>query len=197
MSGAAMSLRASGQVDWHVFANSSDLAAALGKVVSDRLRAAIDERGCAALAVSGGSTPRKFFAALSQQKLEWKRVVILPVDERFLPAKSERSNERLIRETLLINEARTARFVSLLSRGATLDQAASAADARVASLGPAFDVVILGLGADGHTASIFPDAGTLEAALRDTTRRLPIGAVLDAAPHPVPVYWAPSESVTP
>lgn len=146
----------------HQFADGDALATELAKTVAAKLRGGIDARGDAVLAVSGGSTPGKFFESLSTQHLDWTKVVVTLVDERFVPPSSERSNERLVREKLLRNEARLARFVGLYSDAATVEDAARQADAGVALLGSTFDVVILGMGGDGHTASFFPDAPNLD-----------------------------------
>lgn len=144
------------------FAAREDLAAELAATVSDRLREAIKSRGGATLAVSGGTTPALFFEALSHEKLDWTKVIVTLVDERFVPPSSERSNEWLVREKLLKNEARLARFVGLYSDATDVDEAARRAEAGVALLGSPLDVVVLGMGTDGHTASFFADAPNLD-----------------------------------
>ena len=161
---------------WRTFSTREDLAAELAATVADRLRAAIEEKGGATLAVSGGTTPALFFAALSHKDLDWTKVIVTLVDERFVPPSSERSNERLVREKLLTNEARLARFVGLYSDAADVDEAARRAEAGVALLGSTLDVVVLGMGTDGHTASFFPDAPNL-AALTDVAQKRRVLAV--------------------
>ncbi len=147
---------------WRAFATREDLAAQLAADVADRLRAAIKAKGGATLAVSGGTTPGLFFEALSHKDLDWTKVIVTLVDERFVPPSSERSNERLVREKLLRNEARLARFVGLYSDATDVDEATRRAEAGVALLGSPLDVVVLGMGTDGHTASFFPDAPNLD-----------------------------------
>jgi len=147
---------------WRTFATREDLAAQIAADVADRLRAAIKAKGGATLAVSGGTTPALFFEALSHKDLDWTKVIVTLVDERFVPPSSERSNERLVREKLLRNEARLARFVGLYSDATDVDEAARRAEAGVALLGSPLDVVVLGMGTDGHTASFFPDAPNLD-----------------------------------
>lgn len=147
---------------WRAFETRDALVAALAATVADQLRAAIEAKDGATLAVSGGTTPSLFFDTLSRKDLDWTKVVVTLVDERFVPPASERSNERLVREKLLRNEARLARFVGLYSQATTVDAAARQAEAGIALLGPQLDVVVLGMGADGHTASFFPDAPNLD-----------------------------------
>jgi 6-phosphogluconolactonase len=150
---------------WHEFATPDALAETLAGRVAEMLSAGIRARQGATLAVSGGTTPGRFFDALSRRELDWAQVVVTLVDERFVPPSSERSNERLVRERLLVNEARLARFIPLAPRdmaGDSLEEAARAAEAGIALLLQPFDVVVLGMGADGHTASFFPDAENLD-----------------------------------
>lgn len=161
---------------WRTFATREDLAAQLAATVADRLRAAIEEKGGATLAVSGGTTPALFFEALSHKDMDWTKVIVTLVDERFVPPSSERSNERLVRETLLRNEARLARFVGLYSDVPDVEAAARQAEAGLSLLGPVLDLVVLGMGTDGHTASFFPDAPNLDA-LTDVAQRRRVLAV--------------------
>lgn len=148
--------------DWREFSSGEALAEVLADDVAGALERAIRNRGAALLAVSGGSTPGRFFDALARKHLDWKNVVVTLVDERFVPPSSERSNERLVRERLLTNEARLARFVSLYNDAGSVEGAAAHAEAGLALFGPSLDVAILGMGMDGHTASFFPDASNLD-----------------------------------
>ncbi|MGE3366790.1 MAG: 6-phosphogluconolactonase [Rhizobiaceae bacterium] len=149
----------------HDFASRDELAAGLAATVAGALSEAIEDSGTATLAVSGGSTPRKFFEALARIDIDWSNVTVLPVDERFVPETSDRSNARLIKEKLLQGPAAAARFVPLFAPNMDVGDAAREADDHVGRLGVPLDVVILGMGNDGHTASFFPDARELDALL--------------------------------
>lgn len=151
-------------VNRHDFASGADLAKALAETVAGALAEAIATRGQATLAVSGGSTPKRFFDALSQQPINWEQVAITLIDERLVPADNERSNHRLAGEHLLKDLAAKARFVPLYSDAADAEQAADVAAARIDGLGLPLDVAILGMGTDGHTASFFPLGSTLDLA---------------------------------
>lgn len=157
------------RIAWHEFASPDELAKALARDVADRLRKGLNARGGAVLAVSGGSTPGPFLTALSREQLDWVNVVVTLVDERFVPPSSDRSNEKLVRESLLVDEARLARFVPLYGEAGNVEAAARQAEAGLALLPKPFDVVVLGMGTDGHTASLFPDAGNF-AELLDENR---------------------------
>ncbi|SMC84654.1 6-phosphogluconolactonase [Rhizobium sp. RU36D] len=141
------------------------LAESLADAVAATLAAAIDARGQAVLAVSGGSTPKAFFQALSTRALDWEKVAITLVDERFVPADNPRSNHLLVAENLLKNAAAAAEFVPLYHQAETAEEAGRLATEETAELGSPFDVVILGMGNDGHTASFFPGGDNLERAL--------------------------------
>lgn len=155
----------------HEFADAASLAQNLADAVAAVLKVAIAERGAATIAVSGGSTPKRFFQALSAHKLDWSKVTVTLVDERFVPAHNPRSNHLLVADNLLQGEAAGARFLPLYHAAATADEAAKLASAAIASLPAPFDVVILGMGNDGHTASFFPGGDRLAEALSSGTPR--------------------------
>lgn len=157
---------------WNDFAERADLADALANAVSSRLANAIARRGTGFLAVSGGTTPALFFGALSKQKIAWGKVIVTLIDERFVPATSPRSNAGLVMANLLQNEAASARFVPLYRDDADIDHAARSEDSELRSLPWPLDVAILGMGADGHTASFFPDADNLETLLDPQSNRI-------------------------
>jgi 6-phosphogluconolactonase len=143
-----------------IFEERVALAEALARDVAEELERAIAARGKATLAVSGGATPKLFFEKLSEAAIPWARVIVTLVDERQVPETSERSNARLVRTHLLKNRAAAARFVPL------------AGNPEAGTL-PPFDVTVLGMGNDGHTASFFPGGDRLAEALdRNSGKRL-------------------------
>lgn len=148
------------------------LADALALAVAAALRQAIAERGQATLVVSGGRSPIAFFDALAQQALPWQRVLVSLADERWVPVNHASSNEALVRRHLLRGPAAEARFLGLYQVANSLEQAAELADQALAEL-PPIDVLVLGMGDDGHTASLFPGSPNLDLALQaDCPRRV-------------------------
>jgi 6-phosphogluconolactonase len=148
------------------FPDRASLAEALAEKVVAELRTALHKKGEAKLAVSGGTTPKAFFAALSKKDIDWPRVTVTLVDERQVPETSERSNATLVRETLIVGKAANARFEPMFQN-------------QNASQLPPFDAVILGMGNDGHTASFFPGGDRLAEALDAKT---PVGIIAMNAP---------------
>jgi 6-phosphogluconolactonase len=165
-------------VTTHSFTDCHALATALAERIADRLRDGIAERGHALLAVSGGSTPRHFFEKLSRQTLDWSKVSVTLVDERWVPESNERSNAAMVKGMLLQHAASSAQFVPLYTDAPTPEAGLAAVRARTASLELPFDAVILGMGNDGHTASFFPGGDRLPEALdlNNATRVLPMRA---------------------
>ena len=155
----------------HTFEHSAALARELAKKVAEQLSAAIAGTGQATLVVSGGRSPVAFFEHLREQPLEWSKVVVSLADERWVPVEHVDSNAGLLKKHLLQGAAANARFVGLYNVAANLEDAAEQADRLLAEL-PPIDVLILGMGDDGHTASLFPDSPNLDQALQlDNPRR--------------------------
>lgn len=140
----------------HRFADVHALDAALAETVATRVRHAVASRGRASLVVSGGTTPVGLYTRLSTTPLPWDRVCVTLADERWVSAEHRDSNARLVRTTLLRDNAAAARFVPLHNDADDPWTGAPATAAALADIPRPFDLVILGMGADGHTASLFP-----------------------------------------
>ncbi|MDP3695184.1 MAG: 6-phosphogluconolactonase, partial [Desulfocapsaceae bacterium] len=121
--------------------------------------------GQASLAVSGGSTPVPLFNRLAEMDMEWEKVTISLVDERWVDTASSDSNENLVRRHLLRNKAAVASFFGMKNKAATARGGEVACEARLQAVPHPHDCLILGMGNDGHTASLFPGAANLDAAV--------------------------------
>lgn len=174
-----------------MFADGAELARGLAERVATELEAALRARGRALLAVSGGSTPKRFFAELSKAPIDWSAVEVTLADERWVPADDARSNARLVREQLLVNGAAAARFVPLQLDGHTPESGAEALEREFARHLP-IDVLILGMGNDGHTASLFPEGDHLQAALDPSGRRMLLPMRAPGAPEPRITFTLPA-----
>ncbi len=150
--------------------------------MAERLKQAISENALATLVVSGGRSPVAFFQSLAAQPLDWSKVVISLADERFVPTEHADSNAGLLQRHLLQGPAAKARFLGLYSVAGSVEDAALAADQALAVL-PSIDVLILGMGDDGHTASLFPDSPNLSEALDLDGERRCLPMLAPSVPH--------------
>lgn len=168
----------------HIFENSSALATTLAQDIAQRLSDAIASNGSASIAVSGGSTPKQLFAELSHCDIAWNNVTIIMVDERYVAPDDNRSNEKLIREHLLQNNAQAAELISFWQDGKDIDQAEDKLNSVLNARGHNIDITVLGMGLDGHTASFFPGGNNLEAATNPSTDRAIIQMEAEGAGEP-------------
>lgn len=146
---------------------SRDLASArAAEMLGAALRHTLEAQPTATLVVSGGSTPQACFQYLAQMALPWHRVLVTLSDERCVSAQHADSNERMVRKYLLTDRAAQAQFVDLQN----VNEAPFAA-------------VLLGMGADGHFASLFPDAANLDAGLDLNNPHATIEVTTAASPH--------------
>ena len=164
------------------FASREAMAERLADFIADALGRAVAERGAAALAVSGGSTPEAFYRALSERRLDWSKATAALVDERWVPPGVEGSNETFVHGSLARNEATGLNLIGLWSNAPSPAVGLPAAAARLSRIAESFDAVVLGMGVDGHTASWFPHAAGLSEALREEGVRL---AAVKARPSAV------------
>lgn len=157
---------------WHQAASADELASTLAQSLAEQIARSIEQKGSAVLALSGGSTPKPLFKALGKLPIDWSKVLITLVDERWVDSSHELSNEAFMQRYLLGDLTSEAQFISLYQAAESAQhslkavltdyclQTNSSIDAP-----REFDVVVLGMGGDGHTASFFPDADNIAAML--------------------------------
>jgi len=163
-----------------IFSSREELDAALAEEVSATLREGIAARGSASLVVSGGSTPKGLFAALSATALSWEKVTVLLADERWVPESHDDSNSAMVKRLLLQGEAASAQWISF--NAGSDDETSALTDLRATlEAMDTFDVVVLGMGGDSHTASLFPCSAELSEGL--TTSETALMTQPTTAPH--------------
>jgi 6-phosphogluconolactonase len=146
------------------YSDREALSIALADKLASDLRGQLVNQDRVAFAVPGGSSPGPVFDDLCGVDIDWDRVDILLTDERWVPEDSPRSNTRLLRDRLLVDKAAAAQLLPLHRPDMTCDEAADALAKRIEPALP-LGVVLLGMGTDGHTASLFPGADRLDEAL--------------------------------
>lgn len=166
----------------HEFASPPLLAESLAEVVVAHLRDGIEARGHASLVVSGGRSPVMFFQALTRRVLDWSKVTITLADERWVPVTHADSNEGLVKRYLLQGPVAKARFIGLYRATQSQEESAAQADEALAELGD-IDVLVLGMGDDGHTASLFPASPGLAQALDENNPQRCVPMLAPSVPH--------------
>jgi 6-phosphogluconolactonase len=171
------------EAEWWEYDSPDELAEAVAGDVSFIIESALDARSAALVALPGGDTPRGIFPAIAEKTLKWKQVTIIPTDDRLVAVDSELSNVRTLAQAFLPGGARVIPIATPLD---DYRQAGNAADARLQDLPWPPDLVWLGMGEDGHTASIFagPD---LQAALDAPKARRAVGVMPEPMPTDAPV----------
>jgi len=144
------------QVDFYSTNSSESLAEDLSHNIVEILKQSIKSDGRASLAVSGGRTPIPLLEALSDLKLDWSSVDLTLVDDRWVEPSHEDSNEKLVRAHLIKNKAKKINFVPLKNNSKTAKDGYKLSEESLQQVKSPFDVIVLGVGSDGHTASLFP-----------------------------------------
>ena len=171
------------EAEWWEYDSVDEMADAVAGDVGFIVESAVDARNASLIALPGGETPQPIFQTLAAKKLPWKQVTIIPTDERLVPMDDERSNVRGIAKAFLPNGARV---IPIAADIADYRLAGNSADARLQDLPWPPDLVWLGMGEDGHTASLFagPD---LQNALDAPKARRAVGVMPDPMPSDAPV----------
>lgn len=164
------------------YESSEQLTQDMATHIVSELNKSIAQRGVASIAVSGGKTPIPLFKLLSQQVLPWSKVYITLVDDRWVDDTDDASNEKLVLTYLLQNEAKLANFIGLKNTAKTPFEGETFTQQKLSEFPVPFDVIILGMGEDGHTASLFPHAENLANGLDMASGKLVVGMTPLTAP---------------
>lgn len=165
------------------FDTSEELIENFTKEILSKLNEAILRKNEATILVSGGSTPIPVFEKLSFANLDWSKVTIGLVDERWVNSSHKDSNEKLVKEHLIKNKAANAKFSSLYIEGFEASEALKECSILNEKLVKSCDVLILGMGADAHTASIFPNKEETIEALNLANENYCVSMTPNDAPH--------------
>lgn len=156
------------RVAFETFADRDSWAAAAAERLCGVLETAVETRGNALFAGAGGSTPSPIYRRMAGAGIDWSRVTVTLVDERYVPETSPDSNAALMKATLLTGEASKAAFVPMYHPSVTVDRSAIEAARALAAASDRLDAALLGMGEDGHICSMFPHSPTLKTLLTPT-----------------------------
>ena len=169
--------------NYHSFKSREAMVEMASKQIAEAVIAAVADRGKASLMLSGGSSPRPVYEALSEMDLPWENIIIGLVDDRWIERGQAGSNETFLDQTLLRGKAKTATFIGLKTQDVNPAAGVKASEAKLASIPRPFDVCVMGMGLDGHTASWFPNSRGLKEALNPNNSNTVIA--IDAQGCPV------------
>jgi len=172
------------EIEWWDYDDADEMAAAVAGDVQFIIESAIDARGAAVIALAGGKTPLPIYEKLAQAKLDWKRVTIVPGDDRLVPLGDPLSNVTAIGKVFIPKGARVIPLIS--ATVADYKAAGRAADAILQDLHWPLDLCLLGVGGDGHAASIFPGPD-FDEALNGPKERRALGVMPEPLPPEAPV----------
>jgi 6-phosphogluconolactonase len=172
------------EIEWWDYDDASEMAEAVAGDVQFIIESALDARGAAVVALAGGKTPLPIYEKLAKAKLDWKRVTIVPCDDRLVPLGDPLSNVTAIGKIFIPKGARVIPLVS--DKAEDYKAAGRAADARLQDLHWPLDLCLLGVGGDGHCASIFPGPD-FDEALNGPRERRALGVMPDPLPPEAPV----------
>jgi len=164
------------------FNSDNQLLEDLSSHICTILQKSVEQNGKATLLVSGGNTPKPLFKKLSKIDIPWEKITIALVDERWILNTNKDSNEFLVKENLLKNFASKANFVGMYNKDKSAEQSQEICSNIYKKLIP-FDMVILGMGNDFHTASLFPNNEKLKQAFDLKNKNLCIWIVPNGAPY--------------
>ncbi len=177
-------------VSERLFDSRAELTAALQQECEQALTAAVEDRGEATFMVSGGSSPEALYKSMSNSDLPWESIYVALVDERWVDFAHDKSNEAFVVKSLIQNKAAATNLIGMKNTAESAQEGLADCEAAYQQLAQPFDITILGMGSDGHTASLFPNANGLQEAL--TTDAL--CAAINA--HPSEVTGAITERMT-
>ncbi|BBL34949.1 6-phosphogluconolactonase [Nitrosomonas stercoris] len=163
----------------HPFKDLASLSAELAQSVAATLRDTIEQHGHASLVIPGGRTPTVYLPQLAKMALPWQQLFVTLSDERWVEPTSDQSNARLVREYFLQHLQPAPRFIPLKTKHAQPDEAIAELNTQLSALPLPLSLVILGMGADGHIASLFPGM-----TIDTTSTNLCQAATPPAAPSP-------------
>jgi 6-phosphogluconolactonase len=172
------------EIEWWEYEDATEMGEALAGDIQFIIESAIDARGSAVVALPGGRTPKPIYDVLVNAKLDWKRVTIVPTDDRLVAMGDPLSNVTGIAKLFLPKGARVLPITS--EKADDYKAAGRAADARLQEVHWPLDLCVLGMGGDGHTASIFPGPD-LDEALNGPKERRAVGVMPDPLPPEAPV----------
>jgi 6-phosphogluconolactonase len=168
----------------HFFDTREEASAAAADRIATALQHRLDHQKAATLVVSGGTSPVQCFELLAHMDLCWSRIGVLPSDDRWVPGEHDDSNERLVRDNLLVNGAASADLLPFYTDETSVEERAAILDQEIRFVPFPFACSLLGMGTDGHFASLFPDAENLDEGLDLDSEILCLPVRTEASPYP-------------